>query len=215
MASRQLGFNESRALLETVGIPVLGRRVSGLDAVLNEATELGYPVVIKAVTPRIIHKTDVGVVFLNIKDEDQLRSSYDALIENARMAGVEDLDGILVQKMAEPGFELLIGAKQDPCFGPVTMIGHGGRFVELFRYVAPGVGALERGDVERMLSRTMAGRILDGFRGPALDRDAAIDLTIRVSRFMDDHPAIHELDLNPVLVYEQGLLIVDARILLK
>ncbi|MBD3868024.1 MAG: acetate--CoA ligase family protein [Acidobacteria bacterium] len=213
MASRQLGFNESRALLETVGIPVLGRRVSGLDAVLNEAAELGYPVVIKAVTPRIIHKTDVGVVFLNIKDEDQLRSSYDALIENARMAGVEDLDGILVQKMAEPGFELLIGAKQDPCFGPVTMIGHGGRFVELFRDVAPGVGALERGDVERMLSRTMAGRILDGFRGPALDRDAAIDLTIRVSRFMDDHPAIHELDLNPVLVYESGFAIVDARLI--
>ena len=213
MASRQLGFNESRDLLETVGIPVLGRRVSGLDAVLNEAGELGYPVVIKAVTPKIIHKTDVGVVFLNIRDESRLRASYDALIENARTAGVEDLDGILVQKMAEPGFELLIGAKQDPCFGPVTMIGHGGRFVELFRDVAPGVGVLERGDVERMLSRTMAGRILNGFRGPALDREAAIDLTIRVSRFMDDHPAIHELDLNPVLVYETGFAIVDARLI--
>jgi 3-hydroxypropionyl-CoA synthetase (ADP-forming) len=152
-------------------------------------------------------------VFLNVKNEDALRTSYGALIENASKAGVDDLDSVLVQKMAEPGFELLIGAKQDPCFGPVTMIGHGGRFVELFQDVAPGVGALDRIDVERMLSRTMAGRILDGFRGPALDREAAIDLTIRVSRFMDSHPAIHELDLNPVLLYESGFAVVDARLI--
>lgn len=213
MASRQLGFNESRALLEKEGIPVLGRRVAGLEAVIREAAELGYPVVLKAVTPHIIHKTDVGVVFLNVKDEGECRTAHAELIENARRAGVEELDGVLVQKMAEPGFELLIGAKQDPCFGPVTMIGHGGRFVELFRDVAPGVGPLEREDVERMLSRTMAGRILDGFRGPALDREAAIDLTIRVSGFMDANPAIHELDLNPVLVYESGFAVVDARLI--
>ncbi len=213
MTGRQLDFNAARALLEDAEIPVLGRMARNLEEARDFASGLGYPVVIKAVTPQIVHKTDAGVVFLNIRDQDGLEASFRALLKNAEKAGVSELDGVLVQKMAERGFELLIGAKQDPSFGPVTMIGHGGRFVELFRDAAPGVGVLEREDVERMLSRTLAGRILRGFRGPALDREAVIDLTLRVSRFMDEHSEIHELDLNPVLVYEKGLAVVDARVI--
>ena len=213
MSTVQLDFEESRKRLSAYGIPILGRMAAGRAEAVAAAEEIGYPVVIKAVTEKIIHKTDVGVVLLDIADRAALEAAWDRLVLNARKAGADELDGVLVQRMVERGFELLIGAKQDPCFGAVTMVGHGGRFVELFKDVAPGVGILEREDVERMLSRTLAGRILRGFRGPPLDREAVIDLAIRVSRFMDESPDIHELDLNPVIVYEEGFAIVDARVI--
>jgi 3-hydroxypropionyl-CoA synthetase (ADP-forming) len=107
----------------------------------------------------------------------------------------------------------MVGAKQDPSFGPVTMVGTGGRFVELWRDTAPGVGVLERRDVEAMLSKTKLDRILHGFRGPALDRDAVIDVVIKVSKLMEERHEVHELDLNPVIVYEQGFALVDARMI--
>ncbi len=213
MDTVQVGFEQSRKLLEAHGIPILGRVVSTKEEAVAAAGELGYPLVIKAVTGKIIHKSDVGVVLLDLGDQAALLAGWDLLIDNARRAGAEELDGVLVQRMVEPGFELLIGATQDPCFGPVTMIGHGGRFVELWKDVAPGVGVLTREDVERMLSRTLAGRILDGFRGPPLDRAAVIDLAMKVSRFMVERPEIHELDLNPVIVYEEGFALVDARVI--
>jgi acyl-CoA synthetase (NDP forming) len=213
MSTVQVGFEESRRLLEGHGIPILGRVVSSREEAVAAAGEIGYPIVLKAVTEKIIHKSDVGVVLLNIRDEAALEEAYDRLVTNARRAGAEDLDGILVQRMVEPGFELLIGAKQDPCFGPVTMIGHGGRFVELLKDVAPGVGVLTREDVERMLAKTLAGRVLEGFRGPPLDREAVIDLAMKVSRFMVERPEVHELDLNPVIVYEESFAIVDARVI--
>ena len=93
------------------------------------------------------------------------------------------------------------------------MVGHGGRFVELWRDTSPGVGVLSRDDVERMLDKTKAGTVLKGFRGPALDRKAVIDLVMKVSRMMDSRPDINELDLNPVIVYEKGIAIVDARVI--
>lgn len=213
MSGIQLGFEETRTLLEGAGISVLGRAATTMEETLAAAAELGYPVALKGVAAGLVHKTDVGLVFLNLKDEAGLGEAYDRVHENAKRAGADRIEGVLVQKMAESGFELLIGAKQDPCFGPVTMIGHGGRFVELFADVAPGVGILEEEDVLRMLSHTMAGRILDGFRGPPLDRKAVVGLAVRVSRFMDAHPEINELDLNPVIVYEKGFAIVDARLI--
>ncbi|MFH1998242.1 MAG: acetate--CoA ligase family protein [Planctomycetota bacterium] len=213
MSGIQLGFNESKELLESCGIPILGRSVTTLDEALAVGGEIGYPVVLKGISSDLIHKTDVGIVMLDLRDSDAVKQAYNRILENIQRAGARSMDGVLVQKMAEPGFELLIGAKQDPCFGPVTMVGHGGRFVELFADVAPGVGVLEESDIERMLSHTMAGRILEGFRGPPLDKKAVIDLAMRVSRFMDGNPDINELDLNPVIVYESGFAIVDARLI--
>ena len=213
MSAKQLGFEQSKVLLETYGIPILGRVAQNLADTKSAAAELGYPVVLKGVSEKIIHKTDVGVVFLDIQEESELVETFSRIQENARNAGAEDEIEILVQKMAAAGFELLIGARQDACFGPVTMIGHGGRFVELFADVCPGVGELNRADVLRMLAQTMAGKIIDGFRGPALDKESVIKLTIDVSRLMLEHPEVNELDLNPVMVYEDGFAIVDARVI--
>ncbi len=213
MKKTQLNFEESRHMLNQYGIPLVGTLVADPRGVAEAAKSQGYPVVLKALSPEIIHKTDAGAVALHLKDDEELRAALQQLLENVRTHGVTELDGILVQPVAGPGFELFIGAKQDPSFGPVTMIGHGGWLVELLADAAPGIGVLEPDDVERMLSKTMAGKIVDGFRGPPLDKNAIIDLTIRVSRLMAEHPELAEIDLNPVMVYQKGLALVDARLI--
>ena len=209
----QLGFEQSRTLLDAYGIPVLGRMIRTLEQAGQAAKELGFPVAMKTVSSQIIHKTDLGCVLLGRKDLAELEAGYAELMDNVQAAGVTEIDGILIQPMVKPGLEVLIGATQDPSFGPMTMIGSGGRFVELLADVAPGIGILEENEVRTMLDRTHAGRILDGFRGPALDKAAVIRLAMNVSRFMAEHPEIHELDLNPVIVYEEGFAIVDARLI--
>lgn len=213
MSERQLGFEETISLLAEHGIDVQGRVVRNAKDALAAAKEIGFPVVMKVVTPEIIHKTDVGVVALDIADADQATAEYERVTQNAKKAGAKESDTVLVQKMARPGCEVMIGAKQDPSFGPVTIVGTGGRFVELWRDTAPGVGVLERRDVEAMLAKTRLDRILKGFRGPALDRDAVIELAIKVSQLMEARPDIHELDLNPAIVYEKGFALVDARVI--
>lgn len=209
----QADFDTTKRMLESAGIPIVGRTVHSSEEALRLAHEIGYPVVMKLVSPDVVHKTDVGVVMLDVCDHRQVAEGYERILRRARRAGAQRIDGVLVQKQAKPGFELLIGARQDPVFGPVTMVGYGGRFVELFKDVAPGIGVLARADVERMLRATMAGRIIDGFRGPPLDREAAIDLAIKVSGLLDRHPEITELDLNPVILYPKGFAIVDARMI--
>ncbi|MBU1949284.1 MAG: acetate--CoA ligase family protein, partial [Candidatus Eisenbacteria bacterium] len=201
MDSRQLNFADTVETLKFYEIPILGKIVTTRKGAVAAAFDMGYPVVVKVCTPEIIHKTDVGVVFLDVANAEGVGESFDLVVKNARKAGVKGDVNVLIQTMAPRGFEMLVGAKQDPVFGPVAMVGHGGRFVELWRDTAPGVGVLSRDDVERMLSKTKAGKVLNGFRGPALDRKAVIDLVIKVSRMMDKRPDINELDLNPVIVY--------------
>lgn len=214
MRGTQADFTTTRHLLESVGISIIGRTVHTREDAVSAATEVGFPCVMKLVSPDVIHKTDAGVVILDIENAGLAGESYDTILSNGRRAGAQRIHGVLVQKQARPGFELFLGARQDPVFGPVTMLGYGGRFVELFRDVAPGMGVLTRQDVERMLSETRASRVIAGFRGPALDKDAVIDLTIRVSQLMEARPEVVELDLNPVILYPKGLCIVDARLIL-
>ena len=214
MPEIQADFNTTKKILETAKIPIVGLTVSTRDEALRLADEIGYPIVMKLVSADIIHKTDVGVVMLDISDREQAAEAYDRIMTNAKKAGAKKIDGVLVQKQASRGFELLVGARQDPVFGPVTMVGYGGRFVELFKDVSPGVGVLTREDVERMLAQTMAGRVIEGFRGPPLDKEAIITLAMNVSKLMAERPEINELDLNPVIVYPEGYSIVDARMIL-
>jgi len=214
MNARQADFATARQLLSEVGIAVAGRLVSTREEAVAAADALGFPCVMKTLSPDLIHKTDAGVVALGIETPATAAASYDTIMANARRAGADLIEGVLVQKQARAGFELLVGAQQDPVFGPVTMIGYGGRYVELFKDVASGVGVLSRKDVERMLAETLAGRVVAGFRGPALDKEAVIDLTIRVSRLMEAHPEVRELDLNPVILYERGCAIVGVRVIL-
>jgi len=218
MGGTQLGFKASSDLLGSYDIVVSGTLVQDQDGAKKAAERIGYPVALKAISEKIVHKSDVGAVMLNINSEEELLGCFARLVDTVETLAPEGngpggIEGVLVQPMAKKGFELLIGAKQDPSFGPVTMIGLGGIYVELLSDVAPGIGILERKDVERMLSKTKAGRVLDGFRGQRYDRKAVIDLALRVSRLMAEHPEIHELDLNPVMVYERGFALIDCRLI--
>ena len=213
MELRQLGFEDSLALGRAYGIPVSGRTASGLDEVLAAAESTGYPVVVKALSDKIVHKSDAGAVQLNLKGPEAVERAYERLQANAAAVCPGGVERFLVQPMAEKGFELLVGATQDAGFGPITTVGLGGVYVELFRDAATCIGVLTREDVLRMLERTKAGRVLDGYRGQRLDREAVITLTMNVSRLMAEHPEIRELDLNPVIVHEEGLSIVDCRLI--
>ena len=213
MAKKQLDFAESAALLQRYGIPAEGRQVYSVIEAESMAEELGYPVVVKSVSEKIIHKSDEGAVFLNVKNKTQLKKACSAIEKKIGGFSQTKRDGLLVQKMAEKGVELLIGAKQDPGFGPVTMIGLGGIFVELYADAAMGIGILLKSDIERMLANTRVGKVLGGFRGQKYDRKKIINLAVNVSRLMAENPDICELDLNPVIVYEKGCAIVDARLI--
>lgn len=209
----QLDFNSAKTLLKKYDIESVGELVTSKEQALDVSRALGKPVVLKIVSPEIIHKTDFDTVKLNLETEQEVARAYDDIMQNVDQANVKDVTGILVQEMLDPGFELLIGAKQDVCYGPVTMVGTGGRFVELWEDAVPGVGILDGDEVRNILAHTKANRILEGFRGPRLAKEKVVELVIKISKLMNDNPDIVELDLNPVIVYEDTLAVVDARLI--
>lgn len=213
MSQNQIGFNETKQLLSSYHISVPGEMAQSVEEVLATAEKIGFPVVMKGISSQIIHKSDVGCVFLNLQDSEAIKKAYGQLLFNVQKVGVVKLDGVLVQPMAKNGLEVLVGAKQDPAFGPVVMVGLGGKNVELLADVAIGVGVLTREDVLDMLSQTKAGQILDGYRGDVFDKESIITVAMNISRLMAEHPEIHELDLNPVIVYENDVSIVDTRVI--
>lgn len=213
MKKYPLDFEQSARLLSKYDIHPSGKQVFCLEDALTSAEDIGYPVVIKAGCEKIIHKSDQGAVQLNLKNPDEVASAVKAIEKLMGGFSMENKEGLIVQKMVEKGFELLVGARQDPEFGPITIVGMGGIYVELFSDAAPGIGIVTRQDVERMLTKTWAGKVLDGFRGQVYDREAIIDLTIRVSELMAENPDICELDLNPVIIYKNGYEIVDTRLI--
>ncbi|MCK4943688.1 MAG: acetate--CoA ligase family protein, partial [Candidatus Aminicenantes bacterium] len=213
MDNYQLDYRLTKEILRQYDIDAMGELVTSKAKALEITAQIKRPAVLKIVSPEVIHKTDFNAVKLNLRTEQEVSKAYDEIMENALNAGVKQITGVLIQEMASPGFELLIGAKQDVCYGPVTMIGTGGRFVELWEDAFPGVGVLRKEDVMHMLSHTRANRVLDGFRGPRLDKEKVVELAIKVSKMMSENPDIVELDLNPVIVYENNLSIVDARII--
>lgn len=213
MIKNQIGFTQTKQLLSRYHVSVPGEMAQNIEEVLAIAQKIGFPVVMKGISAQIIHKSDVGGVFLNLHDQQSLENAYAQLLVNVKKVGVTALDGILVQPMAKSGLEILVGAKQDPAFGPVVMVGLGGKNVELLADVAIGVGILTRDDVLDMLAQTKAGQILDGYRGDVFDKESIIELAMNVSRLMAENPDVHELDLNPVIVYEDNVSIVDTRII--
>jgi 3-hydroxypropionyl-CoA synthetase (ADP-forming) len=214
MPGTQADFVTTRDLLVSFGISVLGEVATTQQQANTVGRRLGLPLVMKLLSTDLVHKSDGGFVLLGLDSWHEVHAAWDTLHQRAAAAGLEKVQGVLVQKQAPTGFELLVGARQDPVFGPLTMVGQGGRLVELHKDVWPGVGVLSPADAARMIDRTKAGRVIEGFRGPALDKAAAVDLVVRVSRLMEAHHEIQELDLNPVILYREGFAVVDARLIL-
>lgn len=206
-------------VLKAYGIRTPGDRLAtSPEEAARFAVEIGYPVALKLASPDILHKTEVGGVLLNLRDEAAVRQGFDDILGRARIAHPgADIRGVQVQQMIPGGQEVIIGVKRDPIFGPLVMFGLGGVYVEVLADVSFRLAPLSRQDAEEMIAEVRSSRILQGLRGaPPSDRAALADALVRVGCLAADHPEINELDINPVMVLPkgQGVLAVDVRIIL-
>lgn len=214
---RDLLEYEARALLRAHGVAVAEERVAhGADELAGIAAHFGeQALAMKVVSRDILHKSDAGGVKLDLRGEAELRTAYDAIMSSCRAyAPQADIEGMLLTPMARKGVEIIIGVSRDPIFGPVVMFGLGGIFVEVLEDVAFRSIPLSRHDARSMVNQIKARRILDGVRGHVpVDTEALADLLLKVSGIVSAYPQIAELDLNPVMAYEDGYAVVDARVI--
>lgn len=208
---------ESKQLLHEAGIPVaIAHLADKQKRAVEIADELGYPVVMKIVSPDVAHKSDVGGVVVGLENAKAVRKAFkDMLARVAEAAPNARVQGVAIQSMAPQGTEVIVGSTTDPQFGPVIMFGLGGVFVEVLKDVAFRIVPLEERDAHQIVREIKGLPILQGVRGqPAADLQAIEQLILRVSEFISKHPEIAELDLNPVFAYPDGALAVDARVVL-
>jgi len=209
---------ESKQILEEAGIPTARAQLAaGRDQAIAAAKQMGFPVVLKVLSPEISHKSDVGGVRLNLRSEEEVGAAFDEIVAAARKAEPKArIEGVSVQKMAAPGVEVIMGMTKDAQFGPVLMFGLGGVFVEVLKDVAFRIVPLEPRDARQMIREIQGFPVLEGVRGqPPADLAALESMLLRLSAFVEEHPEIAELDLNPVFAYKDGALAVDARIVLS
>ncbi len=209
---------ESKAILRDAGIPATAATLATTRAEAQDQAEaMGYPVVLKVVSPDIAHKSDVGGVQLNLKDRETVGAAFDAILANATKAepGAR-IKGVSVQQMAPQGTEVIVGMTTDPQFGPVMMFGLGGIMVEVLKDVSFRLVPLSEKDAGQMIAEIKGKPVLDGVRGqPPADLAALRSTILKVSELVERHPEIRELDLNPVVAYPDGALAVDARIVVS
>ncbi|HUV81545.1 MAG TPA: acetate--CoA ligase family protein [archaeon] len=210
------GKHDVWELLKECQIPVLPNvKASSIEEVVKVSNSLGYPVVMKISSPDISHKSDVGGIILDINSEEEVKNAYRDMMEAVSQKVVDArIDGVMLQKMAEPGIEVIIGVKLDPQFGHVIMFGLGGIFVEIYRDVSFRVTPVNSEMARDMILEIKASPILMGARGrSAADIDAIINVIVKLSEMLEKNPDIVELDINPLIVYEKNAVAVDARML--
>jgi acyl-CoA synthetase (NDP forming) len=205
---------ESKELLREIGILVPSQKLTtSKKETISAAEEIGFPVVMKLIAEDIVHKSDTGAVKLNLKSKEDVDKSYTELMQIPSQTEKK----ISVQKMAdEPITELIIGMTTDPQFGPALMFGIGGILVELLEDVSFRIAPITEYDAKEMIHEIKGFPILDGYRGkPKADINAIIETLLKISNLVIEHEEINEMDLNPVFIYEKGLICVDARIILQ
>jgi len=211
---------EAHQLLGAYGLPVLDSVLVTTESEARAAAHrIGYPVVIKIVAPDILHKTDFGGVRTNIQNDNQLAAEFAALLATVKSRKPDaDIWGVLVQKMApQDGLETIIGMKRDPAFGPILMFGLGGVLVEVLKDVTFRIAPINDLSAESMVTGIKAVKLLQGFRGsPPRDVAKIQECLQRLSQLVTDFEEFDEIDINPLLVYEQGkgALVLDARIII-
>lgn len=208
---------EAKRLLQLHGAPILSERVTKTaDEAVEIFRDIGQDVALKIVSPDILHKSDAGGVRINLNSENAVRSAFDEIVSNAGKYNPQaDIRGVLVSPMAEQGIEVIIGTKIDDQFGPVIMFGLGGVLVEILKDVSFRVLPISPPSAKKMIDEIKASVILDGYRGrPPADKKAVMKLLLTCSEVVEAYPEIREMDLNPVIVYEKGVAVVDARIIL-
>lgn len=221
-ASGDFRLNEVKAkkILDAYGFNVpQGHLISSSSEAMEYARRIGFPVALKIVSPDIVHKSDMGGVSLNLANAQQVRDSYDLMMIRIKeqVPGAK-IEGIYVEKMADPGLEVIIGMNRDPQFGPMLMFGLGGIFVEVMKDVTFYLAPITEEEAIQMLKSTRSYDILEGRRGnKGVDIVAIANGLQRISQLATDYPQIKELDINPFIVGETGTepIVADARITLE
>ena len=209
---------EAKAICIEYHIPVTTFKLAKNEEEATEfAEQIGFPVVLKIVSPDIIHKSDAGGVKVNLKKTAEVRNAYRRILENAeKYDSAAKIVGVLVQEMAPQSTEVIVGAIKDPQFGQTLMFGLGGIFVEILKDVTFRVAPITREDAYEMITKIKAYPLLTGYRKtPPADLDTIINVLLNASKLVMDYPEIKELDLNPIMAYEKGAKTVDARIILE
>jgi len=204
---------EVEALLRCYGISLVAQRFALTPEEAGDwAERFGGPVALKVVAPGVVHKTEVGGVLLDLRGRQEVERAAGEMLARVSSAGYR-VEGFVVQEMAPPGLEMIVGVASDRHFGPVVACGAGGVLVELLRDVSLRLAPLTRTDASEMVRELRTFPLLQGYRGsPPCDVEALEDLLVRVGALADDIPQVVELDLNPVRVYRQGLRVLDARV---
>jgi acetyltransferase len=214
-----LSESESKQLIAAWGVPVsMEVCAQDVDTVVKAADKIGYPVVLKADSPDIPHKTEAGVVRLNLRNAGEVRAAHAAILANAKQHTPNAaLNGVLVQEMVSGGVEVIVGVSYDPQLGPTLLFGSGGVMVEVYKDVAMRHCPITLTEAHDMISEVKGAKLLQGFRGkPACDVDALADVLVKVSHLaVNLHGQLAELDINPLLVLPKGVKAVDALVALK
>jgi len=203
---------DAMAWLRSESIPVPEFRFAATPGeALQGCREIGYPVVMKVVSPDILHKSDAGGVILDIRDDRAARAAFESI---ERAAAGQDLKGVVIYPLIEGGQEVLLGLSRDPQFGPVVAFGLGGIYTEIWRDVALRVAPVDRAEAEAMIREIKSFPLLAGARGRApCDLDALAEVLVRFSQLPFRYPEIVEIDLNPVFVLAEGLVVGDVRVI--
>lgn len=215
-----IGDAEARTILEAYDLRIPRSELAqDADQAVALANDVGYPVVLKIASPDILHKTDVGGVKVGLNNAGDVRDAFDLITYRAqRYVPDARIWGCLVQEMTPPGLEILVGMVRDPQFGPLVTLGLGGIYVEVLKDATFRVVPFSRREAEAMLTELRARALLDGVRGnPPVDKEAIVDVLLRVGQLVQDFPEIVELDINPLMVFEegQGATAIDMRLVLQ
>ena len=209
---------ESKKILKQAGIPVVETKLAKTQKeAVSLSQKMGFPVALKIASPDVIHKSDSGGVKLSVNSVAEVKKSYDEILKKVRKQYPDAVvHGVSVQKMFQPGTEVIIGTSKDPQFGPVIMFGLGGIFVELLKDVSFRVIPVERRDAQEMIKEIKGYPLLQGYRGkePA-NISALVEIILKISKLIEENPQIKELELNPIFAFGDKAVAVDARIILE
>lgn len=208
---------ESKRLLESIGIATaIPQAATSADEAARVAERIGFPVVLKVISPEVSHKSEVGGVLLNLYSAAEVRKGFEDIRRSmAAKAPDARFEGVAVQAMAPEGVELIVGVTHDDRFGALVMAGLGGIFVEVLKDTALRLAPVDENEARSMLAELRGSALLRGARGrDAVDIDAVAKLIATLSRFAVENPELREMDLNPVVAYPDGIRVLDARVLL-
>lgn len=210
---KALSEYQSKRLLASYGIPVTREELAfSREGAIKAAKEIGFPVVIKACGPEIIHKTELALVELNLRDEKEVSQSYDKIVNNVKTS----FDGVLVQEMIKGNRELVMGLIRDPQFGPCVMFGLGGIYTEILKDVSFRVAPLERRDALEMMREIKAAAILEDFRGQEpVEEQILCQSLINIGTIGIEYEEINEIDINPLIISGSRPVAVDALVVLN